>query len=531
MIDEMSLEYAVSSLAALSPLIAIISAFTIPLIYTWFKSRKLVFAISETVLVVNALITLTVFNYVFSTNRIIYYMFAGFPPPLGIAYEVDVLGAFMGVLIGLIFPFINIFSYKYLEEYSGIEWYYTLYLGLEAGLLGIAYTGDIFNLFVMLEVASIAAYALVAFKRHLGYSLEASIKYAIVGSIASTIYFIAVVLAYSGLGTLSMADIAAHTIGTNTLFNLTYGYTTNVGVTLTLLLGLTVWAFMIEAALVPHHFWLPDAYSAAPATVAATLSAVAEGVAVYVILRYVHTIIGVEQSLWVLPLFLILGSLAAIFGGFMITVQNELKRLIAYSTVMDVGFMFIGLGLNTPTAITATLYYVMSHAIVKPLLFLTAGMIEKTYGTTKLEELRGMLRSTPILALGLFIGGLAVGGIPPTNLFVAKLSLIISVLEKEYYPLIIVIVLSSALALIGFMRAFYATYFAVSKTIKSPQTTFSILNTLILVFAILVLLTGILYPYISSNIISPISEYLFNPNNRIEYVRIAEEYLKLIFQG
>ncbi len=524
-------EYIVSFLTALSPLIAIVSAFTIPLIYAWFKNRRLIFILSEIILVVNALITIIVFNYTHVSGKIIYYMFAGFPPPLGIAYEVDVLGAFMGMLIGLIFPFINLFSYKYLEEYSGIEWYYTLYLGLEAGLLGISYTGDIFNLFVMLEVASIAAYALIAFKRHLGYSLEASIKYAIVGSIASTIYFIAVVLAYSGLGTLSMADIAAHTINTNTLFSLTYGYTSNITITLTLLLSLTVWAFMIEAALVPHHFWLPSAYSAAPATVAATLSAVAEGVAVYVILRYMYIIVGIEQSLWILPLFLVLGSIAAVFGGFMMTIQNELKKLIAYSTIMDVGFMFIGLGINTPAAITATLYYVLSHAIVKPLLFLTAGMIEKTYGTTKLEELRGMLRSTPIIALGLFIGGLAVSGIPPTNLFTAKLSLIIAVLEKEYYPLIIVIVLSSALALIGFMRAFYATYFTTSKTSKPTQNTSSILNALILVLVILVVLTGILYPLISSNIISPISEYVFNPNSRIEYVRVAEEYLKLIFQG
>lgn len=522
-------DYAVGSFTAIAPLIAIIAAFSIPLLSALFRSRRLVFILSEIVLLVNAVLSLLIFYYIYTTGRIVYYIFAGFPPPLGEAYEVDLLGAYMGLLVGLIFPVANAFSYRYLEEYSGVEWYYALYLGLEAGLLGIVYTGDIFNLFVMLEVASIASYALTAFKRHLGFTLEAAVKYAIVGSIASTIYFIAVVLAYSGLGTLSMADIAAQSLQLSSLFNITYGYTANTALTLTLFLGLSVWAFMIEAALVPHHFWLPDVYSYAPATVVATLSAVAEGVAVYVVIRYMYTVVGLEYSSWLNILFLILGSAAAVFGGLMVTLQNELKRLIAYSTIMDVGFMFIGLGIGTQTALTATLYYVLSHAIVKPLLFLTAGAIEKIHGTTRLDQLVGALRSTPILALGLFVGGLAVGGIPPTNLFTAKLTLIISTLEKGYYPVIAVIVLASALGLIGFLRAFYASYFSAktSSGVKTPPQ--YLIYSIIIAFVVLVFATGLAYPYISSKLIDPISASIFNPLKRIEYVRVAEECLKVIF--
>lgn len=523
--------YVVGSLTAISPLITVIAAFSIPLLSTLFRSRRLVFILSETILLVNAVLTLLIFYYIYTTGRIVYYMFAGFPPPLGEAYEVDLLGAYMGLLIGLIFPVTNAFSYRYLEDYSGIEWYYTLYLGLEAGLLGIVYTGDVFNLFVMMEVASIASYALTAFKRHLGFTLEAAVKYAIIGSIASTIYFIAVVLAYSSLGTLSMADIAAQSLQLDSLFNITYGYTVDVALALTLFLGLSVWAFMIEAALVPHHFWLPDVYAYAPATVAATLSAVAEGVAVYVIIRYMYTVVGLEYSSWLHPLFLVLGSAAAVFGGLMVTLQNELKRLIAYSTIMDVGFMFIGIGIGTQSALTATLYYILSHAIVKPLLFLTAGAIEKIHGTTKLDQLAGALRSTPILALGLFVGGLAVGGVPPTNLFTAKLTLIISTLEKGYYPIIAIIVLASALGLIGFLRAFYASYFSTKTSSKIRVPSQYLIYSIIIVFVVLVFVTGLAYPFISSKLIDPISASILDPLKRVEYVHIAEEYLKLAVFG
>ncbi len=517
----------ISSLAAFAPIIAIIGAFITPLLFTVTKSKKLVFTLSELVLTTNAIIAVLVAYYVYTNNAVLYYIFAGFPPPLGEAYEIDAIGAYMGLLIGLVFPFVNIFSYRYLEEHGGYEWYYTLYLGLEAGLLGIAYTGDMFNLFVMLEVASIASYALTAFKRKLGYPLDAAIKYAIVGSVASTMYFIAVVLAYSGFGTLSMADLAAQLMGSPTGFDITYGYTSSIVGAATLFLGLAVWAFLIESALVPHHFWLPDAYSAAPATVAATLAAVAEGVGVYVVLRYMYTIVGLNYSLWLQWILLVLGSLGVIVGGLLMVLQNELKRIIAYSTIMDVGFMFIGVGIGTPLAIEATLFYVMSHAIVKPLLFLVAGAIEHTYGTTRLDTLTGQLRATPVLAAGLIIGGLAVAGVPPTNLFVAKLSLIMSVLDTGYYPLLAIIALGSALGLVGFLRALYSTYFEIKEPVPRKQTPLSF-STLIIVLVVLVIATGLLYNYISDNLLQPAIHSLIDPASRTQYVKVAEEYLKLL---
>lgn len=517
----------ISTLAAFAPIIAIIGAFVTPLLFTVTKSRKLVFTISQLVLTVNAIIVLLVAYYVYTTNNTLYYVFAGFPPPLGEAYEIDAIGAYMGLLIGLVFPFVNIFSYRYLERHGGYEWYYTLYLGLEAGLLGIAYTGDMFNLFVMLEVASIASYALTAFKRELGYPLDAAIKYAIVGSIASTIYFIAVVLAYSGFGTLSMADLAAQLMSYSTRFDITYGYTSSIAGAATLLLGLAVWAFLIESALVPHHFWLPDAYSAAPATVAATLAAVAEGVGVYVVLRYMHTIVGLNYSIWLQWILLILGSLGVIVGGLLMVMQNELKRIIAYSTIMDVGFMYIGVGIGTPMAIEATLFYVLGHAIVKPLLFLVSGAVYHAYGTTRLDMLTGQLRATPVLAAGLIVGGLAVAGVPPMNLFVAKLSLIISVLDVGYYPLLAVIVLGSALGLVGFLRAFYSTYFETKKPVQRRTIPLSF-NTLIIILVVLVIATGLLYNYISKTLLQPAVQSLIDPASRVQYVKVAEEYLKLL---
>ncbi len=522
--------FTVSTLAAVTPLLAIATAFVTPLIYSFRRSRLAVFTLSEVVFLINAFITSYVLYYVLSSGSIIYYFFAGFPPPLGIAYHIDATSAFVGALVGMVFPVVNAFAYRYLERDKGVEWYLTLYLGLQGGLLGMAYTGDVFNLFVMLEVTSVATYALTAFRRELGYPLDAAVKYALVGSVASTIYFIAVVVAYRGLGTLSMADMASAFMGLQNAFGVTSGSATNLTQLGTLVLGLAVWAFLIESALFPHHFWLPDAYSAAPATVSATLAAVAEGVATYVVLRYIYTVVGINYALWLKVILLLMGSVAVIFGGFLLTMQTELKRLVAYSTVMDVGFVFIGVGLGSRSALQATLYYVLSHAVVKTLLFLTSGAVEYLYGTTNLEKLRGRLRSAPVLALGLVVGGLAVAGIPPTNLFMAKLQLIISSLEEGAYPLIFVIVFGSALALVGFLRVFYATYFQIEEVPKKLTST-RIFTALILALSLATLALGISYGYVNQTLVEPVVNSLIEESSRLEYVEVAENSLKLVLGG
>ncbi len=529
-----------SQAAALAPLLSIIAAFLTPLLsHTVKRSSLFAFLFSEIIFIINYLLTDIVFVYVFKTGAILTYMFAGFPPPFGIIYEVDFINAFLGFLVGLIFPIVNIVSYSYLEKLTkNNEWYYTIYLGLEAGLLGIAYTGDLFNLFVMLEVMSISAYALTAYLREKGTPLNAAIKYGLIGAVGSTIYFIAVILLYSGLGTLTMADVAADAIGVTPSLFYTQGVAFNPAPVLGLFLVLSVWAFLIETAIVPHHFWLPDAYSSMPAPAAATMAAVAEGVGLYVITRIIYVIVGLENAAWILYLLLVLGSLNIIIGGYLMATSNDLKRLIAYSTILDMGYAVIGLGLANEIGVSAAFYYILAHAFVKPLLFISVGAIELHTGSTSLDAVQGIMKSNPIVGLGLIIGGLAVIGVPPLNLFFAKLMLFQGVLEKGYTPLLIILLLGSALALVGFTRLWYCT--CTRKRIEAPKPTTTKpvpipfeFKVAIIMLILGVVLTGVLYGYLRSFILDPISYILVTKNQtyRISYITAAYNLFRLIRGG
>ncbi len=514
---------------ALAPLVAVITAFLIPIMHMATKSRFIAWLISE----LGMLFALAASAYaafaVYSGGDVITYEFAAFPPPLGITYIVDHINAFIGLLVASVFFLVNIFAYTYIKGIGGDEWYYTIMMGMEAGLLGIAYTGDIFNLFVMMEVASVATYAVIAFRRERGHTLEASTKYAFIGAVATTVYFLAAVMAYYSFGTLNMANIAAIVMNYGGAFSTYFGggFAANPYLALAVFLGLAAWALMIEAALFPMHFWLPDAYSAAPATASASLAAVAEGVYVYAIARLMYTVGGAEHVEWLKWVMLVLGSAAVIFGGYALAIQNGLKKMIAYSAVLDVGFMFIGLGIGSQAALTATLYYVLSHAVVKPLLFMVAGATEHSVGTTSLAEIGGRLRASPILGFGLLVGGLAVAGVVPLNLFFAKLGLVIASIEAGLYPLIIIIAIGSALALVGFMRAFYAAYFNISKPVDGIEVPASF-KAMILLFAIGVIATGVAYYYLAPTVIEPAARALLDPAARKAYVDAAQSLLNQV---
>ncbi|ABN69751.1 NADH/Ubiquinone/plastoquinone (complex I) [Staphylothermus marinus F1] len=521
--------------AALAPLLAVISAFMLPLLSSLLSNKRSLFAFiySETVFLINAFLTILVYLYIHGTNNIIVYLFAGFPAPFGIIYEVDVLGAFFGLLIGLIFPLINIVSYSYLERSSKHnEWYYTLYLGLQAGMLGIAYTGDLFNLFVMLEVMSITAYGLTAYFREKGKPLNATIKYGLFGAVGSTIYFLAVVFLYSGIGTLAMPDAAAASMGLS-YFGETTGLALNPFPVLILFAGLAVWAFMIESAVFPHHFWLPDAYSNMPSSVAATMAAVAEGIGAYVIIRILYVIVGIDKVLWLLSLLVILGTVNIIVGGYLMAVSRDAKRIIAYSTILDMGYVMIGIGLATNMGLQSALFYILAHTIVKPLLFIAVGEVEAEYKTTDIDKLEEIGGVDPYIASALLFGGLAVVGIPPLNMFFAKLMLFEAVLDSGIYPLLIVILLGSALSFVGFSRLWFVAIGYRRRSIvgKIARASYSA-KVLIILLVLATILTGIFYNYLNEQVLSRIVESMFSSQFRYEYVKTAYDYLsQMLLRG
>ncbi len=490
---------------ALPPLLALVGAFATPLLSgRASKPARFALVFSELILLVNLVLATKVFFETVLEGKILTYMFAGVPPPLGILYEVDSLGGLMGFLVALIFPLVNLASYGYLEwATKHNHWYYTIFLGLEAGLLGMAYTGDLFNLFVMLEVMSIAAYGLTAYLRERGRPLDAAIKYGLFGGVGSTIYFLAVVLLYAGLGTLTMGDVVYSTLGID-LFPETSGTASNVSSTLLIFAGLAVWAFMIEAAVFPHHFWLPDAYSSMPPSAAAAMAAVGEGVGLYVIIRILYTVVGPATSEPIMWLLIVLGAANILVGGYMTATATDFKRMVAYSTILDMGYAVVGVGIGGYVALAASLYYIISHAFVKPLLFLSAGVIERAAGTTELDGIRGIARGNAILAASLLVGGMAIIGVPPMNIFFAKLMLFKAVMQRaELLPLLLVMLVGSALAFIGFGRLWFSVF---SPSLKGEVSRSAGLADapLLVLFSALVILSGLLYGPIMDKVVTPV---------------------------
>ena len=529
----MEVNYAIQ-FAAIQPFLAIAAAFILPLISLAIKKREVWEGFALTILSINFILSLivTYHMYVISSKPLIY-AFGSWPPPIGIVYEVDRAGALMGSLINGLVLVAAIFSIRYMEHEERVQWYYTLMLGFEAGMLGCVYTGDIFNLFVMLEVMSVAAYGLVAFRRETHEAIEAAIKYAIVGSVATTAYFIAVAFAYGTFGTLNMADLALKLRGST--LPVTGSPIGDVFLGSALFLALTFWAFSLKAAIAPNHFWLPDAHPAAPSPISALLSGIMVKVAIFALMRYIFTIfrgappvIPIVQSLnYAL---IILGVFSAIIGATLMLTQRDLKRLIAYGTVLNIGYIAMGMGLANPDGLTAALFHLVNHAVGKALLFMAAGAFIHAIGTRNFDELAGIGRKMPLTSAAFLIGALALAGAPPLNGFMSKLLLFKAYLESGWLaPLVVVIVITSVFALMGYLKAFYHIYARqpvrdVSSIKEAPRSMVSPL----LVLAALCILLGLIAPIFVDRLIAPAVSSLFNTQ---DYVSAAQSIIQMAMGG
>ena len=524
----------VAQCVAIQPFLAIAAAFTLPLISLIIKRRAVWEGFALTIFTINFILSLLVFHHMYTVSgKPIIYAFGSWPPPIGIVYEVNRAGALMGLLINGLVLTAAIFSIKYMEHEPQVQWYYTLMLGFEAGMLGCTYTGDIFNLFVMLEVMSVSAYGLVAFRRETPEAIEAAIKYAIVGSTATTAYFIAVAFAYGTFGTLNMADLALKLRGsTLPVTGMPIG---DVFLGSALFLALTFWAFSLKAAIAPNHFWLPDAHPAAPSPISALLSGIMVKVAIFVLMRYMFTIfrgappvIPIIQSLnYAL---IVLGVLSALIGAILMLTQRDLKRLIAYGTILNIGYIAMGMGLANPSGLTAAFFHIVNHAIGKALLFLAAGAFIHAVGTRNFDELAGIGKRMPLTSAAFLIGALALAGAPPLNCFMSKLLLFKAYLETEWLsPLVVVIVITSVFALMGYLKAFYHIYARqpvrdVSGIKEAPK---SMLGPL-LVLASLCILLGLIAPLFIDHIISPAVSSLLNTQ---DYVSAARTLIQMMLRG
>ena len=291
-----------------------------------------------------------------------------------------------------------------------IALFYAAYLLCLAGLLGIAATGDAFNLFVFLEISSLSSYVLISLGSD-RRALTAAYQYLIMGTIGATFILIGVGLMYMMTGTLNMIDLA------DRLPEVAQTRTVRAA-----LAFLTV-GISLKLALFPLHLWLPNAYAFAPSVVTAFLAATATKVAVYMLLRFLFTVFGKALSFEAMLLHLILVPLAlvAVFSGSIVAVfQDNLKRMLAYSSVAQIGYIILGISFATVTGVTAGILHLFNHALMKAALFLALGCLVYQLGSARLQDVAGLGRRMPWTFAAIIIGGLSLIGVPLTVGFISK---------------------------------------------------------------------------------------------------------------
>lgn len=380
-----------------------------------------------------------------ATQGVLVYSVGGWKLPIGIALVLDGLTVFMLVTVNLMAFFIAIYSINYMERFTSKWKFYTLFLLMVAGMNGVVITGDMFNLFVFLEIASVASYALVAFgtERH---ELEAAFKYAVMSIVGSLFILLGIVFLYSYTSTLNMADMA-NVLAQKGMSNIV------IMVSVLFIMG-----FGLKAALVPFHAWLPDAHPSAPAPISAMLSGVLiKSLGVYTLSRVFYNIFGINSSLSLI--LMVLGTLSMVIGVFLAIGQWDFKRLLAYHSISQIGYVFLGIGLGTPLGITGGLFHLFNHSVFKSLLFLNSGAVEYATGTRDLKKMGGLMTKMPITGITSLVASMSIAGTPPFNGFWSKLIIIIAAVQANRLGYASWAVLASILTLASFMKVMKYAFF------------------------------------------------------------------------
>jgi multicomponent Na+:H+ antiporter subunit D len=380
------------------------------------------------------------------------YAIGDWEPPFGIEYRVDELNGFVLVLVAAIAaavaPFAAASAAREIEQ-GRIYLFYAVFLLALAGALGIAVTGDAFNLFVFLEISSLSSYALVSLGRD-RRALTAAYRYLVMGTVGATFYVIGLGLIYAMTGTLNMIDLAARVpaVAETTTVRAALAFVT-VGLSLKL-------------ALFPLHLWLPNAYTFAPSIVSVFLAATGTKVAVYALIRVYFTVFGSVRVFEMLPVrefvvaLAVVGILAASAAAIF---QSNVKRMLAYSSVAQISYMVLGVSFATQTGLTGGIVHLFNHALMKGALFMAMGCVLHRLGSVQLGDLDGLGRRMPLTVAAFVVGGLSLIGVPLTVGFVSKWILVQAALESGWWPVAVFILVGSLLAVVYVWRVVEVAYF------------------------------------------------------------------------
>ena len=381
------------------------------------------------------------------------YHLGGWAPPLGIEYRVDAANAFVLLLISgistVILPYARQSVMHEIKKVSHTL-FYCCYLLCFTGLLGVVATGDAFNVFVFLEISSLSTYVLIAMGAERDRrALTSAYDYLILGTIGATFFVIGIGFLYIATGTLNMADLAVR------LADMGDNRTVQAG------FAFIVVGMGLKAAIYPLHLWLPGAYTYAPSVVTIFLAATATKAAIYVLMRFMFSVFQpdfvfeLHTLTWiVMPLAILAMFAASLIAAF----QSDLKRLLAYSSVAQVGYMILGIGLATKISLSASMIHLFNHGITKAVLFMVVGAFVMRKGSSFIKHLNGLGKQMPWTSAAFVIGGLSLIGVPGTAGFISKWLLIDAALKIDLWWLAILIVLSSLLAVVYVWKAVEVLY-------------------------------------------------------------------------
>lgn len=430
---------------------------------------------------------------------------------IGIGYEIDALNMFFALLVVTTILLAAIYSMKYMARDHHLGHYYTLFLMLSGSVLGLVLTGDIFNMFVMIEIMTFASVALTAFRNNKNGALEAGFKYLIIGSVGSSMTLAGIALLYAQCHTLNMAQISAA---------LANGLTP----TTVLAFALMFSGFGVKSYLVPFHAPAADAYMTAPTSISMVFSGMVNKAGVYGMIRLVYIIFR-AMDLPALQLMLAtFGTVTMFVGVTMALAQHDFKRLLAFHSISQIGYVITAIGLATVLGLEAGLFHAMNHTLFKGLLFLTAGAVLYATGTTDLDKLGGLAKKMPKTAICFLIGAFSISGLPPFNGFASKWMIYQATYQKAaetgnfaYAFVTIVALVVSVMTLASFIKVTQAVFFGqLPKHLEDTKEVPLSMRVPMWIMSALCILSGVFYSFVEKFLLAPAAKAVLNVTNYID---------------
>lgn len=484
-------------------IIPMLAAFLISLI----AGKKDNWAVILSVIAASALLILSLFSFITMKQETITYSMSAWSIPYGIILVQDALTSFILVMVSIISFTSLIFSIQYIRHLS-MDWkYYSLFMLLVTGMNGVIITGDFFNLYVFMEIALFAAFALVAYGSK-AEEFEAAFKYAVMGSVSSFLILAGIAVTYSATSTLTMAKVAEVLPAVDQKVIFWVG-------------GLFMAGFGLKAAAMPFHAWLPDAHSSAPAPISSMLSGVLiKALGIYVMLRIFYNVFNAPEVF--MKIFLVLGTISIIVGVFLAIGQWDMKRLLAYHSISQIGYILLGMGIATPLGILGAVFHLFNHAIFKSLLFYNAGSVEMALGTRDLRKMGNLMKLLPTTSQTSLIASLSISGIPPFNGFFSKLIIIIAALQAGLPWYAVIAIIGSLLTLASFMKVQRYGFKGETVIDSSENKIGWRMNSAMITLAVLCILTSLM-------VVPGIQEVTLDPV--VKVIADKTEYIQLVLGG